>query len=40
VRLFDMFPGLAVRLVPALMADARRRQRSWKKRIEAGRPPA
>jgi NAD(P)-dependent dehydrogenase (short-subunit alcohol dehydrogenase family) len=40
VRLFDMFPGLAVRLVPALMADARRRQRSWKKRIDAGRPPA
>jgi NAD(P)-dependent dehydrogenase (short-subunit alcohol dehydrogenase family) len=40
VRLFDLFPGLAVRLVPALMSDARRRQRRWKKRIEAGRPPA
>lgn len=39
VRLFDLFPGLAVRLVPALMADARRRQRGWKKRIEAGRTP-
>jgi NAD(P)-dependent dehydrogenase (short-subunit alcohol dehydrogenase family) len=39
VRLFDLFPGLAVRLVPALMSDARRRQRRWKKRIEAGRAP-
>jgi NAD(P)-dependent dehydrogenase (short-subunit alcohol dehydrogenase family) len=39
VRLFDLFPGLAVRMVPALMADARRRQRRWKKRIEAGESP-
>jgi NAD(P)-dependent dehydrogenase (short-subunit alcohol dehydrogenase family) len=39
VRLFDLFPGLAARLVPALMADARRRQRRWKERIEAGKPP-
>ncbi len=39
VRLFDLFPGLAVRFVPAMMADARRRQRRWKKRIEAGRAP-
>jgi NAD(P)-dependent dehydrogenase (short-subunit alcohol dehydrogenase family) len=39
VRLFDLFPGLAVRLVPALMADARRRQQGWKKRIEAGKTP-
>jgi NAD(P)-dependent dehydrogenase (short-subunit alcohol dehydrogenase family) len=39
VRLFDAFPGLAARMVPALMADARRRQARWKKRIEAGRAP-
>jgi NAD(P)-dependent dehydrogenase (short-subunit alcohol dehydrogenase family) len=39
VRLFDLFPGLAVRLVPMLMADARRRQRRWKHRIEAGETP-
>jgi NAD(P)-dependent dehydrogenase (short-subunit alcohol dehydrogenase family) len=39
VRFFDLFPGLAARLVPALMADARRRQRRWKERIEAGNPP-
>jgi len=39
VRLFDAFPGLAARLVPALMADARRRQARWKKRIEAGKAP-
>jgi NAD(P)-dependent dehydrogenase (short-subunit alcohol dehydrogenase family) len=39
MRLFDLFPRLAVRMVPALMADARRRQRRWKKRIEAGESP-
>ena len=39
LRVFDMFPRLALRLVPAVMADARRRQRRWKKRIEAGSPP-
>jgi short-subunit dehydrogenase len=39
VRFFDLFPGLAARLVPLLMADARRRQRRWKDRIEAGNPP-
>ena len=39
VRFFDLFPGLSVRLVPMLMADARRRQRSWKKRIETGKTP-
>ena len=39
VRLFDLFPSLAVRAVPALMADARRRQQRWKKRIEAGQEP-
>jgi NAD(P)-dependent dehydrogenase (short-subunit alcohol dehydrogenase family) len=39
VRLFDAFPGLATRLLPLWMADARRRQRGWKKRIEAGESP-
>jgi NAD(P)-dependent dehydrogenase (short-subunit alcohol dehydrogenase family) len=39
VRLFDAFPGLAVRVVPLFLADARRRQRRWKRRIEAGRAP-
>ena len=39
VRLFDAFPGLVTRLMPLFMADARRRQRRWKKRIEAGRGP-
>lgn len=39
VRAFDLFPGLAARLAPFVMADARRRQRAWKKRIEAGREP-
>lgn len=39
VRLLDAFPGLATRLMPLFMADARRRQRRWKKRIEAGKRP-
>jgi len=39
VRVLDAFPGLFVRLIPAFMADARRRQRRWKKRIESGRAP-
>jgi NAD(P)-dependent dehydrogenase (short-subunit alcohol dehydrogenase family) len=39
LRAFDAFPGLATRLVPAVMADARRRQARWKKRIESGKPP-
>ncbi len=39
VRLFDAFPGLALRLMPLFMADARRRQRRWKQRIEAGKGP-
>ena len=38
-RLVDLFPRLTVRLVPLLMADARRRQRRWKRRIEAGQEP-
>jgi NAD(P)-dependent dehydrogenase (short-subunit alcohol dehydrogenase family) len=39
VRLFDAFPNAATRVLPLFLADARRRQRRWKKRIEAGRPP-
>ena len=39
VRLFDAFPGLASRMTPLWFADAKRRQRRWKKRIEAGKGP-
>jgi NAD(P)-dependent dehydrogenase (short-subunit alcohol dehydrogenase family) len=39
VRLVDAFPGVFSRVIPLWMADARRRQRRWKKRIEAGRGP-
>jgi NAD(P)-dependent dehydrogenase (short-subunit alcohol dehydrogenase family) len=39
VRLLDAFPGATTRLMPLFMADARRRQRRWKKRIEAGKGP-
>jgi short-subunit dehydrogenase len=40
IRLFDAFPGIAERLVPAMMTDARRRQARWKRRIEAGETPS
>jgi NAD(P)-dependent dehydrogenase (short-subunit alcohol dehydrogenase family) len=39
VRLFDAFPGLTTRILPLWLADARRRQRRWKERIEAGELP-
>jgi NAD(P)-dependent dehydrogenase (short-subunit alcohol dehydrogenase family) len=39
VRFFAAFPRLSLRLLPLVMADARRRQRSYKKRIESGRWP-
>jgi hypothetical protein len=39
LRFADLAPGLANRLLPLVLADARRRQRRWKKRIEAGRGP-
>jgi short-subunit dehydrogenase len=39
VRIFDLFPRLALRLLPLLLRDARRRQRRYKKLIEAGRWP-
>jgi NAD(P)-dependent dehydrogenase (short-subunit alcohol dehydrogenase family) len=39
LRLIDTFPSLAVRMVPLLMRDARRKQRRYKKLIESGRWP-
>jgi NAD(P)-dependent dehydrogenase (short-subunit alcohol dehydrogenase family) len=39
VRVLDAFPGLASRMIPLFMADAQRRQRGWKRRIEAGDAP-
>jgi NAD(P)-dependent dehydrogenase (short-subunit alcohol dehydrogenase family) len=39
LRVFDLFPRLALRLLPAVMWDARRRQRRYKKLIQAGRWP-
>ncbi|MGZ5385987.1 MAG: SDR family NAD(P)-dependent oxidoreductase [Solirubrobacterales bacterium] len=34
VRLFDAFPRLALRLTPLVLADARRRQRAFKQKLE------
>jgi short-subunit dehydrogenase len=39
LRTFDLFPRLAIRLLPAVMWDARRRQRRYKKLIQSGRWP-
>jgi NAD(P)-dependent dehydrogenase (short-subunit alcohol dehydrogenase family) len=39
LRLFDLFPRLALRLLPWVMRDARRKQRRYKKLIESGRWP-
>jgi NAD(P)-dependent dehydrogenase (short-subunit alcohol dehydrogenase family) len=39
LRLFDLFPRFALRLLPLVMRDAQRRQRRYKKLIEAGRWP-
>lgn len=39
LRAFDLFPRLALRLLPLVMADARRRQRRYKRLIESGRWP-
>jgi NAD(P)-dependent dehydrogenase (short-subunit alcohol dehydrogenase family) len=39
VRVFDAFPGLAIHALPLWMRDAQRRQRRWKRRIEAGDLP-
>lgn len=39
LRFFDLFPRLAVRLLPLVMRDARRKQRRYKRLIESGRFP-
>jgi NAD(P)-dependent dehydrogenase (short-subunit alcohol dehydrogenase family) len=39
LRAFDLFPRLGLRLLPAVMWDARRRQRRYKRLIEAGKWP-
>jgi NAD(P)-dependent dehydrogenase (short-subunit alcohol dehydrogenase family) len=39
LRLLNLFPRLTVRLLPLALRDARRKQRRYKKLIEAGRWP-
>ncbi|HEY5052366.1 MAG TPA: SDR family oxidoreductase [Solirubrobacterales bacterium] len=39
MRLVDLFPSLTTRMLPLVMADARRRQRRYKRLIESGRWP-
>jgi NAD(P)-dependent dehydrogenase (short-subunit alcohol dehydrogenase family) len=39
LRLFDLFPRLGLRLLPWVMRDARRKQRRYKRLIEAGTWP-
>jgi hypothetical protein len=39
LRLFDLFPRLALRLLPLVMRDACRRQRRYKKLTESGKWP-
>jgi NAD(P)-dependent dehydrogenase (short-subunit alcohol dehydrogenase family) len=39
LRLFDLNPRLAIKLLPLVMKDARRRQRRYKKLIESGKWP-
>ncbi len=39
LRIFDLFPRLAIRLLPALMWDARRKQRRYKRLIQSRRWP-
>lgn len=39
LRLLDLFPRLTLRLLPWAMRDARRKQRRYKKLIQAGRWP-
>ncbi len=39
LRILDLFPRLTLRLLPLAMADARRKQRRYKKLIEAGKWP-
>ncbi len=39
LRLFDLFPRLGLRLLPLVLADARRKQRRYKRLITSGRWP-
>ena len=39
LRFADLAPGLATLMLPIVLADARRRQKRWKRRIESGRGP-
>lgn len=39
LRFYDLFPRLGLKLLPLVMWDARRRQRAYKKKIEAGEWP-
>lgn len=39
LRVYDLFPRLGLRLLPLVMWDARRKQRRYKKLIEAGKWP-
>jgi NAD(P)-dependent dehydrogenase (short-subunit alcohol dehydrogenase family) len=39
LRFFDLFPRLGLRLLPAVMWDARRRQRRYKRLIQSGKWP-
>ncbi len=39
VRLFDALPSVAVRMMPLLVADARRRQARLRKRVQSGEWP-
>ena len=39
LRLFNLFPRLALKLLPLLLRDARRKQRRYKRLIESGRWP-
>jgi len=39
LRTFDLFPRLGLRLLPAVMWDARRRQRRYKRLIQSGKWP-
>jgi NAD(P)-dependent dehydrogenase (short-subunit alcohol dehydrogenase family) len=39
LRLFDLSPRVALKLLPLVMRDARRRQRRYKRLIESGRWP-
>jgi hypothetical protein len=39
VRGFATFPNAAQRAIPMFMADARRKQKHWKKRIGSGDTP-